>query len=199
MSWFPLTRFLWERCNRNGLKVLSFVGNTSMLLLRSGQFLGASQLSVGIVLRVLGEFGLKTMAMASIITTFFGMVIALQVAKQMMEQGAGQFVGALVALAIVRELAPIMSGFSAIALVGSAFTAEIASQKMTEQLDGMVILRVSPVRWVALPRLVASLALLPMVNMMAIGCGIAGGLLVALPYIWIPSGIRRGLSIWCSA
>jgi phospholipid/cholesterol/gamma-HCH transport system permease protein len=127
--------------------------------------------------------GWNTLWMGLLMATSFGAVIALQVAKEMVKQGAGQFVGALVSLAIVRELGPLMTGFSAIAIAGSAFTAEICTMRMTQQLDALSVMKVSAVRYLAVPRILSAVLVLPLVNILVTAGGIMGGFLVAIKYI----------------
>jgi phospholipid/cholesterol/gamma-HCH transport system permease protein len=123
--------------------------------------------------------GVDTMLIALILTTFSGMVIALQTARELVKQGAGNYVGAVVSLAIVRELAPIMSGFAVIALAGSAFAAELGSMQTTNQVDALRMLRMNPVRFLMLPRALAGMLMLPMITTLTGISGLLGGLVIS--------------------
>lgn len=123
--------------------------------------------------------GTDTLGIALVMTTMTGMVIALQVAKEMAKQGAGNMVGALVSLALLRELAPIMTAFSVIALAGSAFAAEISTMKINSQIDALRVLHVNPTRYLVLPRVLATVLMLPLITIITTFAGILGGMLVS--------------------
>lgn len=139
--------------------------------------------------------GVDTLGIAFILSTFSGMVIALQIAKEMVKQGAGDYVGALVSLAIIRELAPIMTGFAVIAMAGSAFAAELSTMQITSQVDALETLHVNPVRYLLMPRVLGGMAALPMMNIITAISGILGGLVVS----YYMAGVHPGQfldSVW---
>lgn len=123
--------------------------------------------------------GVDTLGIALILTTFSGMVIALQIAKEMVKQGAGDYVGSLVSLAIIRELAPIMTGFAVIAMSGSAFAAELSTMQITNQVSALKVLHVHPVRYLVMPRVLGGMAALPLMNIITAVAGILGGMVVS--------------------
>jgi len=112
-------------------------------------------------------------------TTFSGMVIALQVATEMVKQGAENYVGALVAASLLRELAPIMTGFSVIAMSGSAFAAELSTMQITSQVDALKVLHVHPVRYLIVPRVIGAMVAMPVITVITAFSGIMGGMLVS--------------------
>jgi phospholipid/cholesterol/gamma-HCH transport system permease protein len=130
-------------------------------------------------LQQLAFLGVDSLPIALILTTFSAMVIALQVATEMAKQGAASFVGGLVSMALVRELAPMMSGFAVLALAGSAYAAELASMKVNSQLDALSMLQVSPLRYLFVPRVLAGLIGLPLILIVTTVAGLYGGLLVS--------------------
>lgn len=123
--------------------------------------------------------GIDALGLALVMTTFTGMVIALQMAQEMVKQGAGNFVGALMSLSMLRELAPIMTGFSIIAMVGSAYAAELASMKISNQVDALQVLHVNPIRYLLLPRVLALMVMLPLMTVITSFSGIMGGLFIS--------------------
>jgi len=90
-------------------------------------------------------------------------IIAMQLAPELAKQGGGDYTGTLSALVMVRELAVVMSGFAIISMVGSSFASEIASMSVTEQINAMKVLRVDPVEYLIVPRVVAGLLFMPVV------------------------------------
>lgn len=172
---FPFTRRLnsWVGQQLSGvLEVLGqTVANTSLVF----GFVFKGQASLTLFLEQAARFGWGVLPMALLLSTFTGMVIALQVATEMVKQGGSSFVGALVALAMVRELAPMMTGFSALALSGSAYAAEIASMQGNNQLDALRVLHVNPVRYLMVSRVLAATLMLPLLTCITTTAGVLGG------------------------
>lgn len=108
-----------------------------------------------------------------------GMIIALQVAQEMVKQGAGDYVGSLVAVSIVREIGPIMGSFAVISMVGSSMAAELGTMQVTEQIDAVKVSGVDPVSYLIVPRVLAGLFIMPFVITLACLMGIIGGLFTA--------------------
>ncbi len=146
------------------------------------------------------RFGVDSLPISLLMVTITGMIIAIQVALEMVKQGAGDYVGMLVALTILRELGPVIGGFAVISLVGSSMAAEIATMKVTEQIDAMKVSRVDPVDYLIAPRVFAGFFIMPFVIILASLLGIIGGLVMsktiaelnAITYI---SSVWQGLSI----
>ena len=123
------------------------------------------------------RFGVDSLPLAIIIVGISGMIIALQVTSEMVKQGATDYVGALIALVIIREIAPIMGGFAIISMVGSSMAAEIATMKVTEQVDAIKICQVDPINYLITPRVVAGFFVMPSVIVIATFIGIAAAFL----------------------
>jgi phospholipid/cholesterol/gamma-HCH transport system permease protein len=101
------------------------------------------------------------------------------VAQELTKQGAGELVGALVSIAILRELAPIMTGFAVIAMVGSAYSAELATMQIQKQIDALKVLHVNPIRYLVLPRVLAATCMLPLMTILTAMAGIVGGMVIS--------------------
>ena len=82
-------------------------------------------------------------------------------------------------MALVRELAPVMSGFAVIALAGSAYASEICTMRTNSQLDALRMLRVDPVRYLMAPRLIAATVAVPLITVITAVSGILGGMWVS--------------------
>ena len=179
---FPATQFALSRLFTGMVTALDVVGQQVLL---TGKVTAAARKAGWwrLTCEQAASLSWPILWMGLLMSTTFGMVIALQVAKEMVKQGAGQFVGTLVSLAVVRELGPLMTGFSGIAIAGSAFTSELMTMKLTQQMDALQMMRVSPIRYLALPRVLAAVLLLPMINVLVVAAGILGGFIVALKYV----------------
>ena len=90
------------------------------------------------------RFGISSLPITLSIVGMTSVIIVSQVAQEMVKQGGGNFVGALVAILIVRELGVIMSGFAIISMIGSSLASEIATMRVTEQIDALQTLKVNP-------------------------------------------------------
>jgi phospholipid/cholesterol/gamma-HCH transport system permease protein len=116
---------------------------------------------------------------ALLISLTVGMVFTIQVAREFIAIGAGQAVGGVLSLALARELTPVLTAVVVAGRVGSAFAAEIGTMKVSEQIDALYILKTDPVDYLVIPRVIACCVMVPILTIMALGTGLAGGWLVA--------------------
>src|ERR1700761_2711427 len=116
-----------------------------------------------------------------ILTGFFtGCVLTLQSATSLKQFGAVNMTGRLVALSMVKELGPVLTGLMVSGRNASGMASEIGSMKVTEQIDAMRALGTDPVRKLVTPRLYATIFMLFFLTIIHAACGIAGGALVAV-------------------
>ena len=121
------------------------------------------------------RFGVSSLPITISIVGMTSIIVAMQVAGEMVKQGAGNFVGMLVAILMVREEAAIMAGFAIISMIGSSLASEIATMKVTEQIDAITVLKVNPVHYLFTPRVIAGTLMMPLVVIVSSLIGIAGG------------------------
>lgn len=121
------------------------------------------------------RFGVSSLPITLSIVGMTAIIVAMQIAGEMVKQGGGNFVGTLVAILMVREEGVIMSGFAIISMIGYSFAAEIATMRVTEQIDAMKALKVDPVRYLFVPRVVAGIIMMPLVVIVSSLVGIIGG------------------------
>ena len=122
----------------------------------------------------------------------------MQVAGEMVKQGAGNFVGLLVAMLVVREEGIIMSGFAIISMIGSSLASEVATMRVTEQIDAIKVLKVDPIEYLFTPRVLSGVLMMPPVLVVAslvgiIGGGVAAHLASGLSYKAYFDSVWRGL------
>ncbi|WP_013321182.1 MlaE family lipid ABC transporter permease subunit [Gloeothece verrucosa] len=122
--------------------------------------------------------GPASLAIALITATVIGMIFTIQVAREFLALGAGSAVGGILALALSRELCPIMMAVVVAGRVGSAFAAEIGTMRVTEQIDALYMLNADPVEYLVIPRVVACCIMVPALTVLALITGLAGGLLM---------------------
>jgi phospholipid/cholesterol/gamma-HCH transport system permease protein len=125
--------------------------------------------------------GVRSVPVAVVTATFTGMVLALQTGLTLERKMAGisSYLGGMVSISMLRELGPVLTALIVTGRVGSAMAAEIATMRVTEQIDALVTLATPPVRYLVVPRVLAMVAMLPLLTVFADAVGIAGGMLVA--------------------
>ena len=158
---------------------LEIIGEMGMNLLFSIQCLFTGQLKKKLFFEQASRFGVESLPISLLMVGLAGMIIALQIAKEMVKQGAADYVGMLVSISIVRELGPVIGGFAVISLVGSSMAAEIATMKVTEQVDAIKVLGVNPIHYLITPRVFAGLFIMPFVIIIANMVGIVGGMVMS--------------------
>ncbi len=161
------------------LEWLDTIGTMGINIYYSLKCLFSGQLKSKLFFEHAARFGVDSLPISLLMVGLSGMIIALQIANEMVKQGAGNYVGMLVSVAIVRELGPVIGGFAVISLVGSSMAAEIATMKVTEQVDAIKVLGVNPIYYLITPRVIAGIFIMPFVIMIANVVGIAGGLLIS--------------------
>jgi phospholipid/cholesterol/gamma-HCH transport system permease protein len=119
---------------------------------------------------------------------FTGMVLALQTNYAMRQLGAEGYVGGSVAIALARELGPVLTALFVVGRSGSAIATELGTMRVTEQIDAMETMAVNPVQYLVVPRVVAAVAMLPLLTMLFNTVGYAGGYLMGIYVADIPAG-----------
>jgi phospholipid/cholesterol/gamma-HCH transport system permease protein len=134
---------------------------------------------VGLWIRQMEQVGVRSLGVAGITTIFTGMVLALQTALSLPSLGIKYYIGSVVAKSLVRELGPVLTALIVGGRIGSGMTAEIGTMKVTEQIDALRSLATDPVKKLVVPKLVATLVMLPALTVIGDALGILGGLIVA--------------------
>src|SRR5437762_3796561 len=120
--------------------------------------------------------GVRSLGVALTASVFTGMVFALQSAVNMARFGAENYVGPISALAILRELGPVLTAILVGGKVASGITAELGSMKVTEQIDALRTLGVNYIKRLIVPRVLASLLVFPLLTTLADFLGVFGGM-----------------------
>ena len=131
-----------------------------------------------LVIQEIEAIGVRSLGVALTAAIFTGMVFALQSAINMARFGAENYVGPVSALAILRELGPVLTAILVGGKVASGITAELGSMKVTEQIDALRVLGVNYVKRLIVPRLIAAAIVFPLLTVLADVVGVLGGLLV---------------------
>ncbi len=127
----------------------------------------------------LHHLGVRSLSITTITALFTGMVLALQTAYTLGVYGAKLLIGDAVSLSMVRELGPVLTSLLVAGRVGAGITAEIGSMAVTEQVDAIRALGASPVKKLVVPKVLATLIMLPLLTILADFIGIMGGLIIS--------------------
>ncbi len=177
-----------QRLGATTLEKLATLGRASAFLLRI--LAGTSEIvrRPRLLMHELYSVGVLTLVIVVVSGLFVGMVLGLQGYYTLVDFGAEQSLGVLVALSLTRELGPVVTALLFAGRAGSALTAEIGLMKATEQLAGMEMMAVDPERRVMTPRFVASVISLPLLAMIFTLLGIIGAYMVGTALLGIDGG-----------
>ena len=121
------------------------------------------------------RFGVSSLPITLSIVGMTSVIVSMQVAEGMVKQGAGNYVGLLVTLLLVREEAVIMAGFAIIYMIGSSLASEIATMRVTEQIDAIKVLKVDPIKYLFVPRVMSGILMMPPVLVVSSVVGVITG------------------------
>ena len=130
-------------------------------------------------LRQVEAIGSRSLTIVLLTALFTGMVLALQTGFALERFGAKPYVGAVVGLSLVRELAPVLTALMVAGRVGAGIAAEIGSMTVTEQVDAIRSMGADPVQKLVLPRMIAATISLPLLTILAAVLGVIGGMLIS--------------------
>jgi phospholipid/cholesterol/gamma-HCH transport system permease protein len=121
------------------------------------------------------DTGVRALPILSLITFFIGLIMALQAAYELRRFGAMSAVATAVAVTMSRELGPLVTAIVVIGRSGSAFAAEIGTMKVSEEIDALETMAISPIRFLVAPKFLAMAVMLPCLTIWANVMGILGG------------------------
>ncbi len=133
--------------------------------------------------------GVQSVFIVSLTGVFSGMVLALQTVNSLRTFGAEGVVGSVVAISLTREISPVFAALMVTARAGSAMAAELGNMRVTEQIDALVTMGVSPVQYLLSPRVLASVLVVPLLCILYSCVGISGAWLVAVRGLGVDPGI----------
>jgi len=167
------------------LRLIYVTGSMSVLFVDTIRLIFVPPFRVRLFIKQIEFIGVNSLSVIILTGSFTGMVFAFQSYIGFHKFGAEQIVGTVVALGMARELGPVLSAIMVAARAGSAITAEIGTMKVTEQVDALNALAVDPVQYLFVPRILAGMIVMPMLNAIAVFCGIVGGFFVSITVLGI--------------
>ena len=154
---------------------VSTLGNIAFMCLEFLKGLKSFPTSFKSIMEQSARYGVSSLPITLSIVGMTSIIIAMQVAGEMVKQGGGNYVGMLVAILMIREEGVIMAGFAIISMIGSSMASEIATMKVTEQIDAIKVLKVNPIHYLFTPRIIAGTIMMPLVVIVASLFGVVGG------------------------
>lgn len=180
----PSTPRLLERIGRlvcaraeQALSLLAFIGEASIYFLRS--IAHPSRIRWQPFLKSVQTAGINALPIIGLLIFLVGVVLAYQGGIQLRRYGANIFIVDLVTLTMVRELAPLMAAIIIAGRTGSAITAQIGTMRVTEEIDALRTLGISPMEQLVLPKIFALILALPLLTVFADIMGIFGGMVMS--------------------
>jgi phospholipid/cholesterol/gamma-HCH transport system permease protein len=174
------TRRLIAHLGERGAHAIGLLGDWSVF---AGQVLGwmmRRRPSRGTFVNSCYVVGVRSVGVIMITGTFIGMVMAVQVYSQFHRLGLQTRIGSLINISVIRELGPVLAATMIAGRVGSAMAAELATMRITEQIDALSVLGANPVHYLVVPRFMACLLLIPLLTIIADFMGVMGGALISL-------------------
>jgi phospholipid/cholesterol/gamma-HCH transport system permease protein len=132
--------------------------------------------------------GVRSLLLTMVTSLFTGMVLALQGYRSLRSYGAVALLGSSVAITLVRGAAPILAAIMVASRAGSALTAEIGAMRISEQIDALEIMALSPIQYLATPAILAGIIAMPLLMSVYAVVGTFGGYIVAIHILGVDAG-----------
>lgn len=180
-----------EAMGKKILGISQAAGEMVFLLVETFYFFKEAPRNLPAIFRQMSEVGIGTLPITALMAVFVGMVLALQTGAELAAYGSQEAIGAIVGLSMVKELGPVMTGLLVAGRVGSSMAAEVGAMQVYEEIDALKTLEINPVRYLAMPRLIACLFAVPALVIFAIVVGIFGGGFISdvTPVINVPFSV----------
>jgi phospholipid/cholesterol/gamma-HCH transport system permease protein len=162
---------------RQTLGVCGATGHATLFLCRSLSLLVRPPFRFRLILEQMHFIGNRSVVIVVLTSAFTGLVLTLQGYNALLRFGAEQMVGALVALSLVRELAPVLGALMVSARAGSAMAATLGNMRVTDQIDALKTMAIDPMSYAVVPRIVSSILVVPLLTTMFTLSGLGVALL----------------------
>ncbi|MFN4180335.1 MAG: MlaE family ABC transporter permease [Armatimonadota bacterium] len=159
---------------------VSWLGEIGLLLVECFREMRARRWLLALTLDQISTNGMRSLPIVLLTVSAAGAVLALYTAHELASRGGERFVGWLIAYTVFREVSPVATGLVIAARVGSAYAAEIGTMKVTEQIDALRVMGVSPIAFLVLPKLLACMVITPSLCLLGDVAGVAGGYFVSV-------------------
>jgi len=183
-------------------KFISAVGSAGILLVRAVgyfPFVICQREARRDLFRQLYSTGIRTLPVVTIVSLFMGMILALQVGIELARFNQEMYLGSAVMLTLLREMAAFCCGICLSACVGSAIAAELGTMKVNEEIDALRVMGISPIRFLAAPRILALVLMAPIIAFYCAMVGTLGGGIVGATQLNVDFGQYINSALWMAA
>lgn len=170
---------LLERLGSGVLNTLEVAGGTICLMARSVYWCKSSLRYRDKITHQMDVAGVGSIPVVGLASIFTGMVISYHTGMELSRFHQEEVVGSLVAVSMFREMGPVITAIMVAGRVGAAMAAELGTMTVSEEIDALETMSINPVRFLAMPRLIALVSMLPILTIFGILIGIAGGAVIA--------------------
>lgn len=152
-----------------------------------------SNIDTGSLVNQMTIVGPGSLGISIVTASFISMVFTLQIVKEFLYLDAASIIGAILSLAFIRELSPVLVAVIIAGRISSSFTAEIATMKVTEQIDALYLLKTDPLIYLVVPRLISCVIMLPILNLIFFVTSVASSIFACFvfynihPWIFLKS------------
>ncbi|HWR69338.1 MAG TPA: ABC transporter permease [Desulfomonilia bacterium] len=178
-----------ENIGRMTLSFLEELGAFVIFFYQAVSQLGRPPVFIKQFFKQMEFIGIRSTPVVMLTGMFTGMVSALQTHHGFSLFGAESLVGSTTALGLLRELGPVLAALMVTARAGSAMTAEIGIMRVTQQIDALVVMGVNPFKYLIIPRIVASVIMMPMLTLIFDAIGMIGSYIVGTVILDIDKGV----------
>jgi phospholipid/cholesterol/gamma-HCH transport system permease protein len=157
------------------IQAVSLLGDFGIFSLQTLGWMVRRRPAPGTLMPAFYLVGVRSVPVVAITGMFIGMVMAVQMFNQFNKMGMATRLGSMINITVVRELGPVLAATMLAGRVGSAMAAELATMRVTEQVDALSCLGAHPLHYLVVPRLLACALLIPLLTVMADFMGVMGG------------------------
>ncbi|TFH38945.1 MAG: ABC transporter permease [Chrysiogenales bacterium] len=177
-----------SRIGRSVFTLLEFSGFTIMLFFTSVGFFKNIITRRREIVRQMYNAGARTFSVITVVALFTGMILTLQTGVALRDYNMEENIGNVVIATLTREMGPFTAAIILIAAVGSAMAAELGTMKVSEEIDALQVMSISPEDYLVMPRLVALAIMLPVATIYVNALGVIGGAIIARSHLGISFG-----------
>jgi phospholipid/cholesterol/gamma-HCH transport system permease protein len=141
--------------------------------------------SFRLIVQQMAAIGVGSMGLVTVVSMFTGAVAGVQAAYQFSSVVPLKYIGAVIIRSVIIELGPVITALVVGGRVGASIAAELGTMKVTEQIDALRAMAINPIRYLVVPRLIASLIMLPVVTVFADAIAIFGGYVVSVTTVGV--------------
>jgi phospholipid/cholesterol/gamma-HCH transport system permease protein len=185
-----MRHYVTEGVGREFMHLTQALGSAALMLKSVVFWLFRSRLEVQETIKQCVTIGVDSITVTALTSFFTGMVLALQTGNSSQNLfNEPLYIGTMVAFTMLKELGPVLTSVVVAGRAGAVVTAEIGTMAVTEQIDALYTLGTNPTRYLLVPRYIAFMIMLPLLTVFADFLGVAGGALVSVVRLDIPTSV----------